>query len=370
MAAITEDTLRTLTSFDTEGVPVTTCYLDVDGRRLLTQRDVEHELDGLLRDARSRANGTASVRADLDRIEDYVHQGFDRSRVRALALFSCSDRGLWEVVPLPSRVRSRVVVNDVAAVAQLEAIAEEKCRFGVLLVDRQHSRMFVFELDELVEISETRDELPRDYDTRGEKERGDVRGHVDALASQHVRNAAALAFSVYQDQGFEHLCLACPDDLASEVEGALHPYLKERMRGRLNASPQASLDEIRKAAAEVEEATERAREAALVARLLDAAGSGGKAVLGLEGTLTALGERRVEHLIVSHEFEQEGWRCTETGTVYAVRPHRDGEDSLHHIADVVEEAIDEALAQGAKVEICVDSADLDVHGRIGALLRY
>ena len=28
------------------------------------------------------------------------------------------------------------------------------------------------------------------------------------------------------------------------------------------------------------------------------------------------------------------------------------------------------VAQGAKVEICVGNADLDVHGRIGALLRY
>jgi hypothetical protein len=37
---------------------------------------------------------------------------------------------------------------------------------------------------------------------------------------------------------------------------------------------------------------------------------------------------------------------------------------------VVEEAIEEALRQHCHVEICVDNADLDVLGRIGALLRY
>jgi peptide chain release factor subunit 1 len=372
VTTITEDTLRTLTGFQGGGEPVTTCYLDVDGRRLLTQRDIEQELDGVLRQARGRANGTASVHSDLDRIEGFVKGGFDRSRVRGLALFSCAARDLFEVVPLPVRVRSRVVVNEQPAVAQLEAIAEESRRYGVLLVDRQRARMFVFELDELVEHTEQQaGETSRDYDNRGERERGDVANHVDAMASAHVRSAAALAFSVFQDQGFEHLVIGAPEDLGKEVEGALHAYLRERLRGRINVTPQASLDVIQKAVVACEEATERDKEAALVRRLLDTVGAGGRAVTGLGAVLTALNERRVEHLIVSHEFETEGWRCEETGFLYDVRPHRSADGpGLKPIQDVVEEAIDDALGQGAKVEICVGNADLDVHGRIGALLRY
>jgi peptide chain release factor subunit 1 len=373
VTAITEDTLRTLTGFETGGEPVTTCYLDVDGRRLLTQRDIEQELDGVLRTARGRANGTASVHTDLDRIEGFVKGGFDRSRVRGLALFSCAARDLFEVVPLPVRVRSRVVVNEQPAVAQLEAIAEESRRYGVLLVDRQRARMFVFELDELVEHTEQpAGETGRDYDTRGSSERGDVAGHVDALASAHARNAAALAFEVFQANGYDHLVVGASEDLVGDVEGALHAYLRERLVGRINVTPQTPLDAIQKAVVACEEATERAREAALVRRLLDTVGSGGRAVTGLGPVLTALNEKRVEHLIVSHEFEAEGWRCQATGLLHDVRPNRSGDDEpgLRPVQDVVEEAIDDALAQGAKVEICVGNADLDVHGRIGALLRY
>ncbi len=370
MTAITEDTMRTLTGFKSDGAPVTTCYLDVDGRRLLTQRDVEQELDGVVRQARGRANGTASVHLDLDRIEGFVKGGFDRSRVRGLAMFSCAEHDLFEVVPLPVRVRSRVVVNDQPAVAQLEAIAEARSRFGVLLVDRQRARMFVFELDELVEHTERHDELPRDYDSRGERERGDVSGHVDALTSQHVRGAADLAFAVYQSHGYEHLCLGAADDLASEIEGALHAYLRERLVGPIGVSPQASPAEVQKAVVALEEATERAREATVVRRLLDRVGAGSRAVTGLGPVLAAINERRVEHLIVSHEYEAEGWRCEATGALHDVRPHRESGPGLRRIDDVVEESIDDALAQGAKVEICVGNADLDVHGRIGALLRY
>ncbi|MDZ7734012.1 MAG: hypothetical protein U5R31_13910 [Acidimicrobiia bacterium] len=40
------------------------------------------------------------------------------------------------------------------------------------------------------------------------------------------------------------------------------------------------------------------------------------------------------------------------------------------VEDVVEEAVEESLAQSCAVVICVGNADLDVVGRIGALLRY
>jgi hypothetical protein len=40
------------------------------------------------------------------------------------------------------------------------------------------------------------------------------------------------------------------------------------------------------------------------------------------------------------------------------------------VPDVVEDAIEEGLTQGVRVTICDGNADLDVLGRIGALLRY
>ena len=43
---------------------------------------------------------------------------------------------------------------------------------------------------------------------------------------------------------------------------------------------------------------------------------------------------------------------------------------MYAVDDVVEEAVEEALAQSCDVQVCVGNADLDVLGRIGALLRY
>lgn len=370
MAVITEGAIRELAGFKGEEAPVTTCYLDVDGRRYLRHQDYELELDRLLRDARPKANGTRSVHADLRRIEEFVKQGIDRSRTRGLAIFSCTAHDLWQVVPLPVPVRNKLVINHMPAVAQLEAVVQEHERFGVLLADKQRARMFVFELGELVECSEQLDELPRDYDERGERERGGIDGHVDELAHQHLRRAAEVAFSVFGDHPFDHLSIGAPDAIASELEAALHPYLRERLCGRIDLAVGASDDEVRRAAMDVESEVERDHEAALVERLRAAAAAGRRGVTGLAPVLGALAERRIDHLLVSEGYVAPGWRCA-TGLLAVMGPKSPvtGEP-MAPLDDVVEEAVDDALSQGCRVEICVGNPDLDVLGRIGALLRY
>lgn len=371
MAVLTEAAIRELAGIRGDAAPITSCYLDVDGRRLTRHQDVEQELDSMLREARQRANGHRSVHDDLRRIEAYVHGGLDRSEMRGLAIFACAASDLWEVIELPVPVRSKVFIDHAPAVGQLESVVQEHESIGVLLADRQLARLFVFELGRLVERTELIDELPRDYDARGLRERGTPEHHVEELAHQHLRHAARAAFDLWQNRGFHHLAIGAPDAIASELEGALHPYLRERLCGRVHLAVGASHAEVRAAAEAVEAEVERAREAAFVARLREAAATGRRGVAGLAGALAALGEHRVERLLVSKGFSQEGWRCPETGALAVVGPTNPANGGpMERVDDVVEGAIEEALAQGVPVTICVGSADLDVLGCIGALLRY
>ncbi len=371
MPAITQDAIRELAAFRGDRAPVTSCYLNVDGRRLARREDVEHELERVLREARRRGNGSQSCARDFQLIEDYVRGGFDRSSTRGLAIFSCSEHGLWQVVPLPVPVRSRVVVQDAPAVGQLELVVNEFNRFGVLLADRQRARMFVFEMGDLTDHSERFDELPRDYDARGERDQGDKQSHVDALTSQHLRRAAGVAFEVFQQRGFEHLTIGCPDSILGEIEGYLHPYLRERLVDRISLPTSASLDQVRQAAIDIEIEVDRDEEAAAVERLRSAVATGKRGVAGLDPVLEALGAHRVQSLLVSDGFSQSGWRCGDCGALRTLGRQCPGCGSeMHQIEDVVEEALDEALRQSCAVRVCVGNADLDVLGRIGAHLRY
>ena len=371
MAPITEAAIRELAGIRGEGVPITSCYLDVDGRRFARHQDVEHELEVLLRGARRRANGHRSVHDDLQRIEAHVRGGLDRRTTRGLAIFACAARDLWQVIELPVPVRTQLVINHAPAVGQLEAVLHEHEPIGVLLADRQRARLLVFDQGVLVERTELIDELPRDLDTRGERERGTTEPHVDELAHQHLRRAARAAFDLHQARGFEHLALGAPEPIASELERLLHPYLRARLCGRVHLAVGASETEVRTAAELVESRVERTREAGVVGRLREAAITGRRGVAGLAPTLEALHGRRVERLVVSKGYAEEGWRCPASGALALVGPTNPMNGQLmERVDDVVEDAIEQALIQGVPVTICIGNADLDVLGRIGALLRY
>lgn len=375
MVAITEDDIRSLAAFKGGDAPVTSVYLDVDGGRHVRFQDVVHSAEALLKEALQKHDGHPSVAADIERVQAFVRGGLDRSRTRGLVVFSCSAQDFWRVVELPVPVRDQVVVNHSPCVRQLEAVVDEYERFGVLLADKQRARVFVYELGELVESTELLDSLPRGEDEDMGLARGGGRDqlqqHASALVHQHLRHAADAAFRLYQDRGFERLIVGAPDEIASELESVLHPYLKERLEAKCHIPVNASDDEIRSAAHAVEAEVERRKEAELVARLRDAVGSNNRGVAGLDDTLKALVERRVDTLLVSHGYGHPGWRCPSCDHICRVgRSCPVCEAEMNAVDDVVEEAVEEALAQSCDVDFVVGNADLDVLGSIGALLRY
>ena len=370
---ISESKIRDLAGFKGEDAPVTSLYLDVDGRRRIRARDVQLALERMVRPVRERQqqDGHASVCADLNRIEEHVRGGLDRSRVRGLAFFACSAHDFWEVVELAVPVRDRLVVNHTPYVRELEAVVARHERFAVLLADRQRARLFLFSQGELLDKLEQLDLLPRHDDDGGQLNKDQVAGHTAAAAHRHLRNAAASAFALFQDQGFDHLVLAGPEEITAEVERDLHAYLRARIAARVHVAATAGDDEIRQVAEDVEAGAERDREAALVDRLRQAVGSGTGGAHGLDAVLDALVARRVDTLLVSEGFEAPGWRCGScawVGTMGRRCPLCDNE--MQQVDDVIEEAVEEALAQACRVAICRANADLDVLGRVGALLRY
>ena len=378
MPVISESAIRDLAAFTGSAAPVTSLYLDVDGRRFVRPRDLEPHLDGLLREARLRlsSNGwpkaaAVSVEADLSKIADYVRARRHRSHIRGLAIFSCSAEGLWRVVELSTPVRNRVVVNHTPYVRELEAVVARHERFAVLLADRQRARLFQFELGELVDKTELLDELPRHEDEGSDLSRDQVAGHTAAATHRHLRRAAQVAFAVFREHGFDHLVLSAPADVLGPLERELHPYLRERIAARLTVPVAACEEEICQAALDVEADIERAREAVLVNRLRDALGSGRGAVAGLEKVLEALVARRVDTLLLSEGYEAPGWRCRACSFIAPLGPSCPVcASSMDQVDDVVEEAVEEALVQSCRVAICNGNADLDVLGQIGALLRY
>jgi peptide chain release factor subunit 1 len=368
---LTKESVRELAGFDAGTHPVVSCYLDVDGAQRRGHADVVAAFDHLARGVQARGPVAKEVTGDLDRIRGWL-KGIDRKGVRGAAAFVCGSKTWFQTVTVPVRFTDQLVVNKRPAVFQLEAALDEYERFGVLLVDRQQARMFVYELGALVDHSERFEALARTgSDDRGELVKTRVDHQKADQVHQHVKHAAQLAFEVLQRDGFDRLLVGGPADVRADLEKVLHPYLRERLVAKVDCSPASSEAEIRACAMEAEAKVERRGEAELVNRLRDEVGAKGRGVAGLESTLAALAAQRVDRLFVSHGYEAEGWRCEGCGrlaTVGRTCPGCGGQ--MVHTHDLVEEATRLALEQGTRVEVCLGNADLDVLGRIGALLRY
>ncbi len=372
MTVITEASIKELAGFKSADAPVVSCYLNVDGQRQIRPKEYQLELESLKKQVLA-SHSSDGLDADLALMTEHVRTQLDRHGVRSVAMFSCAPKGFWKVVPLPVPVASRISVNQSPAVGQLEAIVHDLEPLGVLLVDRQRARMFIFSFGEVVERTELFEALPRDYDRRDDASRGSrerERHHVDELAQQHLRHSAEAVFRLFQEKGFGRLSIGATDEVYAAVEHELHAYLRDRLAPRLHVAVTASESEIAKAAMEIERLVERERESAMVAKLRDAIGSGSKGVSGLGPVLAALNERRVATLLVSNGFAESGWSCS-CGALATRGPKCpiDGRE-MERVDDIVSDAIDSALLEGAQIVTCEDNADLDVLGRIGALLRY
>ena len=98
-----------------------------------------------------------------------------------------------------------------------------------------------------------------------------------------------------------------------------------------------------------------------------------EAAQGLDDTLGALNEQRVEKLLINYGFDQAGTQCPACGSLYAASVAKCPADETptEQRDGITESAIERALAQSAEVIVLrFHGDDLEPLGGIGAVLRF
>jgi len=376
-----QEQLEELQQFDSQGLPVTSLYLDVDGRRwgrkecairlknLIQEEQVrlaEQELD---RPARE------SVGQDWDRLQQWVHDRFDRRGAKGLVVFSCAARQWWQEYRLPEPVRSRLVVDRRPYTRPLKAILDEHHRYGVVLVDRSRARLFQLYLGEIEERSEVFSEVPQLVSGSGQRFARDERQierHVEEHVRRHLKHVAEVAFDLYQRGRFWHLILGGPKELLAQLERTLHHSLQRIIVGRIPLDPGASVKEVQEASLAVDQAYVQQEQAQLAQRIKEEAAAGRLGVVGLAPTLEALNMGAVHTLAVTREYVAPGVQCSACGFLGTEETEcpRCGGRAVETREDVVAEALNEAAEQGCSIARLATPEELQPVGHVGALLRF
>lgn len=371
--------IRTLAGWDTGGLPVTTLYLDVDGRRRPRRRDYIRRADDLSGQACDEArrlgrDAHRSVCGDAERIRSFVRDGLDRrGSVRGLALFSCSGTGLWEDVELSQPLRDGVRVGTRPHLLPLEAILEMAETFCTVLVDRERARIFLSSLGEIEEVSRLLDDVPGQHDQGGWAQARHQR-HIEDHVQRHLKHVADTLLRIQRRRPFDHLVLAGPEEAVAELERELHDYARQRILGRMSLPITASADDVLDRVMHLEVELETGRESEAVERLLSEAASGtGRAVTGMGETLSALEANRAEVLVLAEDLRTEGVCCQRCGHLASAEPDRPCQacgGPVVEVPDLAEEAVELALRQRCRVETVADGDPLAEVGGVGALLRF
>jgi peptide chain release factor subunit 1 len=378
---ITRERLRTLAGIRAGDGKVLSLFLNLDPREFATgaarSTEVRSLLDRaarLIRDDQALGPAArASLRADLERVQAELGQGgLDAKGAHGLAVFASSAADLFEVLKLAEPVDHEPVIADAPFIEPLSAVGPPE-RWCALLVNRRVARLFCGPGAALEEVELIEDDLRRRH-AQGGWSQANYQRSIDKDADDHLRHVAKVAFAHLRDDPPVGILIGAPQELAGDFEGHLHPYLRERLAGRLDLDVEhTSADDLRRAVAARIEETERAREDAALARLVEAfAGGAGRAASGLPEVLAAVHEQRVEILLVEGGFAAPGVLCPTCGWLGAdgtATCPADG-SATEPVDDLVETAVERSLTQAADVRVLRDRAELASHGRIAAVLRF
>jgi peptide chain release factor subunit 1 len=378
---LSREKLRDLARFRPDGgVRVLSLFLNLDPSEFATPPARETEIRSLidfadrsLRDADDLPHAAREgLKHDIARAREYLSAA-DFSGAHGLALFCSEPANLFEAIKLPRPVQSRAVIDDSPFVEPLADMGKRDL-WAILLVNRQTARMLRGDKDGFEELPPLEDEVHGQHDQGGWSQARYQRS-VDKEVQDHLKHAGEVVFRRFKRVPFDRLLLGGPEEILGDMEERLHPYVRERVAGRVEVDVENTTPEqVSAAAAPVIEEADRLRERDALDRMVEGVQRGGRAAAGLDETLGVLNERRVETLMLNYGFTASGKWCPECGSVYAdngaAECPADGA-ALQTRDNIVESAVELALVQSADVLVMRHLGDeLEPHGSIGAVLRF
>lgn len=408
--------VKHLLAYENGNYRVSTLSLNIDGRRFPKRQEFMVVFKNLVKQARRDLRQTAvspeveqSIEEDFKKMEGYLRSR-ERNHHRGVLIYSCSQKGLWLPLAFPVPLRSRLVVQPHPYTLPLTALLDQYPKYGVVVVSQERARIFEVYLGEIIEHSEVYDEVPgkvhdptskeyksmpeyglaeRRIERRGKRSDSPAGGgrsesgvyglaerkierHIEHHVRHHYKRTSDITFHFFRDHHFDWLILGGQPENANEFESTLHRYLTSRILGRIKADPKTPLPELLEESLKVIQQAESEQRDQWVKRIAEANQPNGLGVLGLPATLRALRQGAVQTLVVQDGGSLPGARCPSCGHLTpreeSVCP--DCGTATEPVADLIEEAVEEAILQGAQVIHLPQHPTLSKSGGMGALLRY
>lgn len=364
----TESDLRKLLEFKPDH-PVLSVFLNTDPAE--GSADVYRlKLRSILKDI--------ELAAEKEAIERYFDLDYDWSG-RSVALFACDPEDFFEAYTFALPIQTRARVHNRPHVKPLVNLIDFYGNYGIALVDKQGIRLFSYHLGQLKEVEKYSGEQVRQTKHGGGSQSAGRRSsvgngsqHADEIADRNMRQAAQLAAKFFHESNIRRVMIGGTEENIKLLRNHLLKSWQSLIVGEFPISKGATKEEIIDKAMTAGQQAERNKENKIVNAVITGAAKEKGAVIGLESTLEALQEGRLQSLVMDSEYRLPGFRCV--GCSYLTTAERDecpycGGDFVE-IPDVVNLAVRRVLESGGEIEVLQYQPNLSEHGHIGGILRY
>jgi peptide chain release factor subunit 1 len=315
-----------------------------------------------------------AVRKALAAIEDFFQHPENLDGGRGIAVFAGPK--YFKAVTLPYVLKSRILVDRTPVVGELVHLSESRHRVLAVAMDRRSARFFDVWFNTVTELTGLF--APATRPARFHPERDDAPGvgeyrfHTRIREEKH-RHMARIAEAVSARLRAERYDALLIGGTSAE-EQALTRYLSPAVTDRIAIghvtlpAKQVTPAEIAAHAAEFLDREAARRVERDLAAFTEARGTGW-AVDGVEATLEALHRGQVAALLVDHDAEMPGYRLSKSGRLTTEPAASRSEGEPVPVADVLDDAIEDALRQRARVAV-VRGTPAKRFARLAGMLRF
>lgn len=357
--------LQELAELVSKDAPILSLYLNVDPHRRSTE---EPKL--VLRRLLTEAADAGAAPADIERVERFFEHEYNRQG-RGIACFSLAKRDFWRSYALLVPMDDLVYVGMRPYIKPLSDVWDNYQRLGVLMVDREGARVFIYHLGALEDSAGVLGAEVKRHKQGGWAAQK-LQRYEDQEGKRNLKEAAAWAAEYLRQRDVKRVVLSGSEANLAQFREVLPRHLADKVIGEISLDMNASPAEVWEEAFAVARAAQRKNELALLDQVITAAHKGGAGAIGLADTLAALQSGRVYQLLVDRNLHVAGRQCTQcTATLIEELtscPYCGG--PLRTTADVVNVAIHQALDRGLQVSVLEPDPLLARAGGIAAVLRY
>jgi|GEM_PF-1633706 len=311
------------------------------------------------------------IAKDCQKLSNFIEYEFER-KSQSIAVFSSTGLGLWQVHPLPRRVKSRFVIDIDPYTRPLVRFLDENEKYFIAYVDSKRARLFSIYTGVMNERNEILDEEVPGKHKQGGWSQSRFQRHIKNRSAKHLKNISDIIHELYKVEKFDHLIIGGSLEALHSFRHMLHSSLQKIIVAQVQGSLDDSVGEIYSSAEKIIDSFETKQSKKYLNLFFDRKGKKHLASSGFSDIVRMLRQARIHTLLVKTNLVVPGFRCSNCEAPYLKQISKCDfcGKKVVKVPDIIDEIIENVWDQNGEVKFIKTSKELDKLGGIAALLRW